>query len=92
MTKIDVYSAADEVEFLVNDTSIGVKPAGRKNGCHAQFEVPYTPGTLTALSKTDGIKISRQTLTTAGEAIALRLTCETTSLAADAQSLTISVK
>ncbi|HET6711285.1 DUF4982 domain-containing protein [Amycolatopsis sp.] len=49
---VEVYSDADEVELLLNGTSIGRRPAGRQHRYRTEFEVPYTPGTLEAVTCT----------------------------------------
>ncbi len=87
MTKIDVFSAAEEVELILNGESLGRKAAGRQAGCQAQFEAAYVSGTVTAVSYTGGREISRVTYETHGEAAAIRLTPEKTEITADGQSL-----
>lgn len=49
---VEVYSDADEVELLLDGTSLGRHPAGRQYRYRAEFEVPYTPGTLQAVACT----------------------------------------
>jgi beta-galactosidase len=47
------------------------------------WEVPYTPGRLEAVGKTNGKKVSEFAVETTGEPVALRLTPDRTSLAGD---------
>jgi beta-galactosidase len=73
-TLVDVYSADDEVELLLNGTVVGRKPAGAAQQNKASFEVAYAPGTLEAVAHTGGQETGRTTLTTADAPVALRLT------------------
>lgn len=65
-SQVDVYSAADEVELLVNGRSLGRKPAGDACRLTASFDVPYEPGELVAVSYVDGVEVSRDRVVTAG--------------------------
>jgi len=85
--KVDVYSRADEVELTLNGDNMGKKPTGKKNRYKAQFEIEYQPGTLTAVSYTNGQEVSRQTLTTPGVISQIRLVPEREEIAADGNSL-----
>ena len=87
MTTVDVYSAAEEVELILNGKSLGKKPAGEANRFIAKFDLPYEPGTLTAISYIGGSEVSRDEVTTAGRPAALRVTADKTAIAADGQSL-----
>ena len=71
--RVVVYSAADEVELLLDGKSLGKKAAGKTNRFTATFEVTYRPGLLEAVSYRDGTEISRTCLKTAGKPAALRL-------------------
>lgn len=86
-TYVDVFSAADEVELLINGKSIGKKPAGKINRFKATFQVTYEPGSLLAISYKDGVEISRQELATVGKAANLKITLEKSNLQADGQGL-----
>lgn len=52
--KIDVYSACEETELLLNGRSIGRKPSSRADQHIASFEVPYEPGMLKAVGYENG--------------------------------------
>ena len=58
-TQVEVYSADDEVELLVNGASVGRKPAGAASKNKAVFEVIYQPGTITAVGFTGGRETAR---------------------------------
>lgn len=81
--QVDVYSGADEVELLLNGASLGRKPARNT----AQFDLTYQPGTLEAVSYTNGAEVSRDKLVSAGAPVQLLLTPEKTALNADGESL-----
>ncbi len=81
--KVDVYSAAPEVELILNGKSLGRKPAHNK----ASFELTYEEGTLEAISWDGEAEISRDALHTAGQIAAIRIAAEKTQLPADGKSL-----
>ena len=89
--KIAVFSAAEEVELMVNGVSLGRKKAGEAL-IHDMpltflFEAVYQPGTLEAVSYKGGKEVSRSRLKTTGKPVSIRLTAETDSLKADGASL-----
>lgn len=65
---VEVYAPGDEVELLVNDRSVGRKPAGSAAGYRTLFESVYEPGTVTAVAYENGAEIGRMSLKTAGDA------------------------
>lgn len=85
--EVEVYSAADEVELLLNGHRIGRKKAGRKHGFVAKFRTTWQPGELTAVAYTNGRESGRQTLRSADGPLSLRVTTDRTGLDADGQSL-----
>jgi len=86
-TRVDVYSADEEVELLINGTSAGRKPAGSAQQNKATFEVTYQPGTLVAVGFTGEVEQGRTELTTAGPPVALCLTPDRTTIDAAAGNL-----
>lgn len=82
--KVEVFSAAPEVELLVNGRSMG-KAATTHN--KAQFQVPYDPGELTAISFDGEQEISRDSIHSAGAVAGLKITADKTVLAGDGSSL-----
>ncbi len=62
---VEVYSAGDEVELVLNGTSLGRQIAGEKSGYMAHFDIVYQPGTLEAVSYENGQVIGRSALRTA---------------------------
>ena len=75
-TYVHVYSAADEVELLVNGVSAGRKPAGAPVQNKVKFEVTYQPGMLEAVSYAAGQESGRASLSTASQPAALQLTAD----------------
>jgi len=86
-TRVEVYSADDEVELVLNGVSLGRQPAGAAQKNRAAFEVTYEPGTLVAVGLKGGKEASRTTLVTAGAPAALRLTPDRTEVWAGASDL-----
>jgi len=81
-TRVEVYSADEEVELIVNGVSLGRKPAGAACQNRAVFEVTYQPGTITAVGFTGNQETGRTTVKTASTPSALRLTPDRTALQA----------
>jgi beta-galactosidase len=79
---VEVYSADDEVELLVNGRPVGRRPAGRENRFRARFDVKYEPGVLTAIGYADGKERGRHSLPTAARDIRLSVTPDRTQLTA----------
>ena len=84
---VDVYSEAEEVELLLNGTSLGRKPAGEKHGFMATYEMTYEPGELLAVSYCNGEETGRDVLYTAGEKVQMQVDCEGEVLKADGADL-----
>ena len=63
---VEVYTNAGEVELVLNGKSLGAKSA-RKDGGALNWNVPFEPGTLQAIARTDGKEVTTDTLRTAGK-------------------------
>lgn len=70
---VRAYCAGDEVRLLLNGHEVGRIPLTAADRLKAEFTLPFAPGELTAVGYRDGREIGRETLTTVGEPIALRL-------------------
>ncbi len=80
------FNNADEVELFLNGESLGVKtPEG--DAYHVWWRVPFTLGTLEAVSHKDGKEVKRTSVSTASEPYALRLTPDRTEINADGTDL-----
>ena len=67
---VEVYSDAEEVELLLDGESVGRERVGSDVAFRADFELVYAPGTLTAVSYTEGAETGRCELSTAtGETV-----------------------
>lgn len=84
---VEVYSDADHVELLLNDTSLGTAPAGEAHRFRAEFDTAYQPGELVAVAYKDGIEQARTRLVTPGETVELRTAADRTDLRADGTDL-----
>ncbi|HEY8588641.1 MAG TPA: DUF4982 domain-containing protein, partial [Naasia sp.] len=83
---IEVYSADDEVELLLNGRSLGRKRAGARKGFVTRFRAPWEPGELVAIGYRSGRESGRSILRSAG-APRVRLTAERLELAPDGHDL-----
>lgn len=93
---VEVYSAADEVELLLDGVSVGRKEAGKENHYKAAFELTYETGTLEAVSYIEGNEISRDVVKSAESPVGIRICPEENTLhkemlLADGQSLCFAV-
>ena len=78
-TKIPVwaYSNADEVELYLNGESLGIQRPGKTaDTMQCQWMVPWQPGTLLAIARTNGKEVARTTQTTAGQPAAIKTEVE----------------
>lgn len=76
------YSNAEEVELFLNDQSLGVKKKAGDD-LHLMWKVPFTKGTLKAISRTGGKDILVKEVKTAGEPSRLIVTADRSSISAD---------
>lgn len=65
---VEVYSAADDVELIINGRSLGRRPAGPRHRHAAHFQLVYEPGELVAIARVRGVEIGRSVLRSAGKA------------------------
>lgn len=85
--RVEVYSAAEEVELVLNGVSVGRRPAGREHRFRALFELGYAPGTLVAIGYSGGVEHARATLRTAGADLGLSVRVDRENLRATAHDL-----
>ena len=88
---IAVFSSAEEVEVIVDGESLGRKKAGealiQDMPLTFLFRGTYRPGTVEAVSYTNGQEVSRTVLSTTGKPVSIRLSAETETMKADGESL-----
>ncbi len=80
------YNNADEVELYLNGKSMGIS-AKTPDRLHASWRIPFSPGTLTAVSRRNGKEVARDSVTTAGAPAAIRLTPDRNVISADGTDL-----
>jgi len=79
--KVMALANCDTVELLLNGKSLGEKPVDKFK--MVSWEVPYVPGRLEAVGKTNGGRVSDFTIQTTGQPVALRLMPDRKALAGD---------
>lgn len=85
---VEVASTYPQVALYINDRLIGKKTTNRAHRFMAEFEIPYTPGTLKAVALDKaGRPKETKTLVTTGRPAAIRLTADRTEMPASKQSL-----
>ena len=70
---VEVYSAADTVELVLNGRTVGRKEAGPRHSYVARFHVPYEPGLLEAVAVRRGHEVSKSALRSATGPLQLSL-------------------
>ena len=87
--EISVFSAAEEVELLLNGQSVGRKavPQDGTMPRSVGFETAYQPGRLEAVSYTGGKEVSRAVLETTEKASRIRLTADKKAVRPDGHDL-----
>jgi hypothetical protein len=80
---VEVYSDADEVELVLDGTSVGTAPVGEKNRFRAEFEMTYAPGELVAVARTAGAETGRFALRSATGPVGLAAVADRDAVRAD---------
>ena len=80
---VDVLSDADEVELLVNGTSVGRQPAGEAHRFRTAFETVFEPGEIVAVAYRDGAEVARTALHSGTGLAALDVRADRTEIRAD---------
>ena len=80
------YTNCEEVELFLNGQSLGTK---KKVGdaLHLMWKVPFTPGTLKAVGRTEGKEILTQEIKTAGAPAKIVLEADRNVISADGKDL-----
>jgi len=86
---IDVrcFSNLDEIELLLNGTSLGRKTMPRNS--HLQWMVPYVPGTLMARGYKNGNLMAEEKVETTGPPVSIQLTPDRATINPDGEDLSI---
>lgn len=85
--EITVYSAADEIELVLNGRSIGRRRCGEKAGYQATFTVPWKPGVVRAIAYRAGQETARSELHSAADELQVQLGPESDVMRADGDDL-----
>lgn len=80
------YNNADEVELYLNGKSLGVRQK-TDSTYHVSWRMPFTPGTLRAVSRLGGKEVLVKEIHTAGEPARLVLTPDRSVIQADGSDL-----
>jgi beta-galactosidase len=70
---IEIYTNAEEVELFLNEKSLGTQKL-HADASPITFQVPFEPGTLKAIARSNGKVVAEDTLKTAGKPARLLLT------------------
>jgi beta-galactosidase len=84
---VEVYSAADEAELLVNGRSLGRRPTGERHRFRTEFETTYEPGELLAISYRNGAESGRDVLRSAAGPVKLRADVDRTAITTEVGDL-----
>jgi beta-galactosidase len=84
---VEVYSRYPRVRLYLNDKLIGENGVNEQGRFTTNFNVPYAPGILKAAGVQEGKEVETCQLRTVGDAAAIRLTPDLTSIKADGQGL-----
>ncbi|MDB4920392.1 glycoside hydrolase family 2 TIM barrel-domain containing protein [Mucilaginibacter sp.] len=84
---VNVYSSCPQVELFLNNRSLGKKETNRATKFMASWNVPYQPGTLTAIGYDGDKKVNTSTLHTAEAPSIIKLSADRTRLKANNQDL-----
>ena len=84
---VEVYSADDEVELLLNGRSLGRKRAGARVGFVTRFRAAWEAGELVAVGYRGGTESGRSRLRSIRGGVRLRLVAEQPALAGDGEDL-----
>ncbi|MCI8388425.1 MAG: DUF4982 domain-containing protein [Clostridiales bacterium] len=82
--KCEVYTDADEIEWLLNGKSLG---RSKPEKAIATFDIPYEKGEITAITYKNSAECGRSSLHTVGAPAAVTVTPETDTLKADNRDL-----
>ena len=79
------FNQADEAELFINGKSQGIATKG--GDYHVMWRVPFEPGELKVITRRAGAEVMKETIHTAGEPYAIRLTPDRKKLSADGRDL-----
>lgn len=80
------YNNADEVELYLNGQSLG-KRSKVAEELHVMWRVPFTPGTLKAVSRKDGKVVLTKLINTVNQVANIRMQADRSTITADGKDL-----
>jgi len=84
---VRVYSRGDQVRLLLNGKEVGTKAVSAGSRLSAEFQVPYAPGELRAVSLAQGRKVAELAFKTTGPPAKIRLHADRTRIRRDRRDL-----
>ncbi|MFY0606475.1 MAG: DUF4982 domain-containing protein [Cyclobacteriaceae bacterium] len=78
------YSNAEEVELFLNGKSLGVN--SNQGKMNLSWDVPYVPGELKAVARTNGEIVSEKVMKTAGAPASIQILADNPTMKADGES------
>ena len=85
--RVDALSNCEEVELFLNGQSLGLQPMKRNS--KLSWQVKYAPGTLSAKGYNGGKLVAEQKVETTGEAAAIQLTPDRSTINADGADVSV---
>ena len=85
--QVEVYSKYPVVRLYLNDRIIGEKATTEDQEFKAVFNVPYSPGIISAAGVSDNKEVEKIRLQTSGNAARIKLTPDRKKISADGQDL-----
>jgi beta-galactosidase len=85
--RVDALSNCEEVELFLNGESLGKQTMKRNS--KLTWQVKYAPGTLSAKGFNGGKLVAEQKIETTGEAVAIRLTPDRSTINADGEDVSV---
>lgn len=85
--QVRVFTKAPKVRLELNGKNVGEKLITENDKYIAAFDVPYQSGELNAIALDGDKEIARKTLSTTGEAVALKLSADRTTIQANRSDL-----
>jgi len=80
------YNNADEVELYLNGKSLGIRKK-QNDDLHVQWNVPFSPGILKAVSRKNGNVVMSEEIKTAGKPAKIKLVADRSNISSDGTDL-----
>ncbi|MFV0466475.1 MAG: glycoside hydrolase family 2 TIM barrel-domain containing protein [Lachnospiraceae bacterium] len=76
LLSVEVYSDSDEIELVLNGESLGRKKITQNDRFKIEYDISYVPGTLSAISYTEGIVTGSYSLSSADSDLGIHVSSE----------------